>query len=698
MQKASRAAGLAEVAAGPPQAEFQRRKEQILASLDRSPKGSIDAPIVDFLNWLNAQPAVVTTSSCSGRISVFLGAADPSSSKGGEWLLISHEHLDDAKDAWERVSKAVQDKGAETLQGSLVSFLLEPFVLHAECADSSTAQRLLELAREVGFRESGISLGKRRVMLQLRTLALRMEVPLAVDGTFLAGQSHFEALVRLANERLAENGRRVQKLWALLQKSFDLEVEEEQEGTPWVLACPQTLAKAVKLALEERGWLDEARRMAPLPATEGQEARIGLPVTEAAAAALWEEPPAEPDVAAGAAAGSSELQPEKQQCSPVQQQTTDADAGKEAEAAGTKPKKRPAPVAADLYSLWSKSRVQEWPLALQRSDALPHKEKPVQRGTPTSCSEQEALKKAALQVSASVRAAGGPDLSAGLVADLEDMGALQWRGDVALLPRGKLCGGDWERLAGAAAGGLWEPLRSAVGARLLARQQEIRVDDEVRGGAVEVLAGQGDGWVVVPGPKGVRYTFDVTRCMFSEGNATEKVRVSQWAVRGQTILDLYAGIGFWTLPLLAAGAEQIFACEWNTDALEALRRGLDLLGDDAVARCQVLAGDNRRQEVREQTEGRCDRVMLGLIPTSRDGFPAAVAALRSTGGMLHVHWNVPGHTEEETSREVMAELQSVLRKERGDHWQCSLTGIQRIKWFAPRVRHVRIDVRCQPGS
>lgn len=48
---------------------------------DRSPKGSIDAQIRPLLARLNALPGVVTTSSCSGRISVFL---EGKRGKGGE--------------------------------------------------------------------------------------------------------------------------------------------------------------------------------------------------------------------------------------------------------------------------------------------------------------------------------------------------------------------------------------------------------------------------------------------------------------------------------------------------------------------------------------------------------------------------------------------------------------------------------------
>lgn len=38
-----------------------------------------------------------------------------------------------------------------------------------------------------------------------------------------------------------------------------------------------------------------------------------------------------------------------------------------------------------------------------------------------------------------------------------------------------------------------------------------------------------------------RYEFDVTKCMFSAGNITEKLRVAGFDCRGETVVDLYAG-------------------------------------------------------------------------------------------------------------------------------------------------------------
>lgn len=105
---------------------FESRKRKILADLsipdaeytDLSPKGSVDEGIRVLINDINTLPGLVTTSSCAGRISVFLegrkkqqqqqqqqqAVSDeqqqqqrqfvPSGGKGaGKWLYVSHEPL-----------------------------------------------------------------------------------------------------------------------------------------------------------------------------------------------------------------------------------------------------------------------------------------------------------------------------------------------------------------------------------------------------------------------------------------------------------------------------------------------------------------------------------------------------------------------------------------------------------------------------
>ena len=42
------------------------------------------------------------------------------------------------------------------------------------------------------------------------------------------------------------------------------------------------------------------------------------------------------------------------------------------------------------------------------------------------------------------------------------------------------------------------------------------------------------------------------------------------------VIDLYAGIGYFTLPYLIHGkAKFVYACEWNPDSVKALKRNLE---------------------------------------------------------------------------------------------------------------------------
>lgn len=57
---------------------------------------------------------------------------------------------------------------------------------------------------------------------------------------------------------------------------------------------------------------------------------------------------------------------------------------------------------------------------------------------------------------------------------------------------------------------------------------------------------------------GVTFCLDVTRCMYSSGNVTERLRMGRMDCSGQTVVDLYTGIGYYTLPVLvSAGAAKV---------------------------------------------------------------------------------------------------------------------------------------------
>lgn len=69
-----------------------------------------------------------------------------------------------------------------------------------------------------------------------------------------------------------------------------------------------------------------------------------------------------------------------------------------------------------------------------------------------------------------------------------------------------------------------------------------------RDSTLELLVGN-DGWLTHH-ENGICYSLDATKCMFSSGNRSEKLRMGKLDCRDEVVVDLFAGIGYFVLPFL----------------------------------------------------------------------------------------------------------------------------------------------------
>ncbi|KAM8952848.1 tRNA wybutosine-synthesizing protein 2 homolog [Pelodytes ibericus] len=292
--------------------------------------------------------------------------------------------------------------------------------------------------------------------------------------------------------------------------------------------------------------------------------------------------------------------------------------------------------------------------------------------------------------------------------DLERDLPHSWQRHGDLIVLSKECFSDpmWKQLGPE----LWVSVASSLSAERLAKEGHI-LDDGVRSPTVTMLLGD-SGWVEHI-DNGIRYTFDVTKCMFSAGNIAEKQRVASLCCSGEVVVDLYAGIGYFTLPYLVhAGASFVHACEWNPHAVKALKQNLELNG--VSEKCQIHEGDNRQLMLQDVA----DRVNLGLIPSSEPGYPVACRVLKKdTGGVLHIHHNVDSYgrhlasnmndTDEESSKckqivwkewaeAVETQVRSLLEKCNRKPWRTTILRLEKVKSYAPHVDHVVLDLDCCP--
>ena len=215
----------------------------------------------------------------------------------------------------------------------------------------------------------------------------------------------------------------------------------------------------------------------------------------------------------------------------------------------------------------------------------------------------------------------------------------------------------------------------------------------MRQSRVKLMLGD-DGWVTHK-EHGVNYVFDATKVMFSQGNLNERGRMGKLDVKGETIVDLYCGIGYYSLQLLTNGkCKHLHACEMNPDSIEALKRGLEI--NQVANKCTIHQGNN--QNTAPNLSGIADRVLLGLLPTSTASWQLAINCLKAKGGVIHVHENIEEYEEGAVEKWVQSTVDNFveLAKNAGHKWQITSYSLQKIKWYAPSVRHVVLDLKMGP--
>ncbi|CAI5756149.1 unnamed protein product [Candida verbasci] len=214
---------------------FDQKKQKILQEiqsddLDLSPKGTIDELCIPIINLINSNDDMVTTSSCSGRVSVYLEGTKSNRavvSKGnhGRWLFVTHEPHD-LKD-WTSKINFVYTSSFPDPNARLILYKFEPLILHVKCRNLETANKLYQVAMNNGFRESGIG-SNFNVAIRI---SIKLDIPIGYKSpkdeefeedilNLFVTKDYIKYIDQLSLERFEENSKKLNQLYKAIEKDL----------------------------------------------------------------------------------------------------------------------------------------------------------------------------------------------------------------------------------------------------------------------------------------------------------------------------------------------------------------------------------------------------------------------------------------------------------------------------------------------
>jgi tRNA wybutosine-synthesizing protein 2 len=209
-----------------------------------------------------------------------------------------------------------------------------------------------------------------------------------------------------------------------------------------------------------------------------------------------------------------------------------------------------------------------------------------------------------------------------------------------------------------------------------------RISGLKREPAVEMVIGEGT--ETIHRENKCSFKLDVSRIMWSKGNTTERKRMSTITKQGETVVDMFAGIGYFSIPIAVhSKPAKIYSIEINPVSYGYLCENVHLNKVEDIL--EPILGDCRETAPR----GVADRVLMGYIGNTNEYLDVAMDVLKEDG-IIHYHESVPDKLKfirpvdriEEAAIAAGREMVEIVNK-------------RIIKPYSPGVYHVVVDAKIK---
>ena len=214
-------------------------------------------------------------------------------------------------------------------------------------------------------------------------------------------------------------------------------------------------------------------------------------------------------------------------------------------------------------------------------------------------------------------------------------------------------------------------------------EQEGGIEGEFRLRKLKHLGGERR-TLTVHKENGCTFKVDVAKCYFSPRLSTERLRVSHLVRPKEKVLNMFAGVGPYSIPIAKLAGARVTSCEMNeyaaelheeNDRLNKVEKLVSVVNEDAMNLPSLAAL-------------RFDRVLMPL-PAEADRFLPTALLLAKKGAMIHYYRHVLGRDVGEAENALREELRGLLPE--GTKY-----AVRKVREVGPRWLEMTAEIRA-PG-
>ena len=191
---------------------FENSKKVFLLKKDKSNKQSIDKKIKRLCGIINKNKNYFTTSSCSGRIILII---DDEKKKPGLFLFKSHEKITFNKLKNEIKKIIINIK----LKNKIIFLKQEPCLLVVSCKNKKNQWKLFSLARNNGWKKSGILSLNKKFLIELISTE-NLSFPIIKNNKLLVNSDFIKIVIKKSNKNLERGWKKINRLEKLIKSQL----------------------------------------------------------------------------------------------------------------------------------------------------------------------------------------------------------------------------------------------------------------------------------------------------------------------------------------------------------------------------------------------------------------------------------------------------------------------------------------------